>query len=134
MVVVLVPIEMATFHPIRTRPSVGCEYQSMYAHSLFTFTFRTNKHCFISPGICGWDEAVSFAPRFRYPVAVSLPNGKNSPILGDAISRETRDLPKSIRYARINVRHGLDLTRSGGVEKLARFHDRAGFVYLTGAL
>ena len=76
----------------------------------------------------GWSKSSSLAPWPNCCTALNA-NGKNSPILCDAVARETGDLAKASRDGRMRSGHGLAPFSRVFVEKpVCGPHDRAGFV------
>ena len=130
MIVYFVPVQMATFLPLRSRADVSAEHQCVDRNPSITAS-TTKIDIFIAMRIDMGNEEAGFFPwQVVVCSSTSTANGENSPVLCDTISRKTGDLAEFAGNVRIDIRHGLAPFSRVFVEKPVRgSQDRTGFVF-----
>ena len=123
-------VKMTALVPHRSQTDKGFEHQDV-DHCCPRTDSTTKLNLLVAIQSCPGINTSSLIP-WQVPKCplTTAANGENSPILGDAVSRETRYLAKATGDGRIGVRHCSYPVNSSGVEKpVCGIQDRAGFVF-----
>jgi hypothetical protein len=123
---------MSALHPNWRWTNEGFKYQDVDVYVMYA-AVSAKRDVGIPTVTYHGSKASSFTPWSICCEAVPT-DGKNDPVLVDAVSRETRDLAEANGDGRIDTRHSSSPRKSSCVEKPVRFSRPRGLRLFDAAL